>query len=59
LSLQKEATFYMTGTNLFTLTGYSGYDPETMLLSDPYLMGIDFGKVPHVRSIIIGVQLSL
>ena len=57
--LQKEATFYLTGTNLFTLTGYSGYDPETQFLNDPYFMGIDFGKIPHLRSIIIGVQLSL
>jgi TonB-linked SusC/RagA family outer membrane protein len=57
--LQKEATLYITGTNLLTLTGYSGYDPETMYLNDPYYMGIDYGKIPLARSIIVGIQLSL
>ncbi|MDA3891750.1 MAG: SusC/RagA family TonB-linked outer membrane protein [Salinivirgaceae bacterium] len=57
--LEKEATFYVTGTNLLTLTKYTGYDPESMYQSDPYYMGIDYGKLPLARSIIFGIQLSL
>ncbi len=57
--LNKEAVIYLTGTNLLTMTNYSGYDPETMLLNDPYFMGIDYGRIPHARSVIIGIQLSL
>jgi TonB-linked SusC/RagA family outer membrane protein len=57
--MQKEATLYITGTNLFTLSSYSGFDPETMYLNDPYFMGIDYGKIPLARSIIFGIKLSL
>ncbi len=59
LGMQRDATIYVTGTNLFTLTNYSGSDPETMYLSDPYFMGIDYGKIPLARSIIFGIKLSL
>lgn len=58
-SLDREVTLYISGTNLFTLTKYTGYSPETMYLNDPYYMGIDYGKLPITRSIIIGIQLSL
>ena len=56
---KKETKFYITGTNLLTLTKYSGYDPEMMYQSDPFYMGIDYGKIPHARSIIVGIQISL
>ena len=58
-NLQKEATFYLTGANLLTLTKYSGYDPETLYMNDPYFLGIDYGKIPICRSVIFGIQLSL
>jgi len=50
---------YLTGSDLLTLTGYSGYDPEFMFLNDPYYMGTDYAKVPFSRSIIVGVKLGL
>jgi hypothetical protein len=59
LNLGRQATVYLTGTNLLTFTKYTGYDPETMFLSSPYFMGIDYGKIPRSTSVIIGVQLSL
>ncbi len=58
-SLEKEVILYVTGTNLFTFTKYTGYSPETMYLNDPYYMGIDYGKLPQTPSIIFGIQLSL
>lgn len=50
---------YCTVSNLLTLSRYSGYDPEFYYLNDPFYMGIDYGKLPHSRSFIIGVKLSL
>ncbi|MDD3908956.1 MAG: TonB-dependent receptor [Proteiniphilum sp.] len=42
---------YMSGQNLFTLTGYSGLDPESTDL-------IDMGTYPQSRSFIFGINLS-
>lgn len=50
---------YLTASNLFTLSGYSGYDPEFYYMNDPFYMGIDYGKMPHLRSFIVGVKLDL
>ncbi len=46
--------FYITGENLLTLTGYTGYDPEI----GGQVMGIDRGVYPQARSIIGGIQLQ-
>jgi hypothetical protein len=58
-NFRKETKFYITGTNLLTFTKYLGYDPETMYQSSPYYMGIDYGKIPLARTVIIGIQISL
>jgi TonB-linked SusC/RagA family outer membrane protein len=58
-SFNKETKFYITGTNLFTFTKYSGNDPETMYQSNSYYMGIDYGKLPLAPTVIVGIQLSL
>jgi len=55
----KGLTLYLTGTNLFTITNYSGYDPEFMYMNNPFYMGIDYGKVPQTRSFILGLKLDL
>ncbi len=57
--LYKKMTLYLIATEIFTLTKYSGYDPEFMYMNDPFYMGIDYGKMPHARSIIIGVKCEL
>ncbi|MGN7787844.1 SusC/RagA family TonB-linked outer membrane protein [Niabella sp. 22666] len=49
----------ITGENLFTLTSYSGLDPEVISSSDPLLRGVDFGASPLPKSIILGVKVSL
>lgn len=46
---------FVGAQNLFTLTGYSGLDPE-MGSSDPKLTGIDQGFYPQARTFIIGVN---
>ncbi len=55
----KGMTLYMTATNLLTLTNYSGYDPEFAYQNSPYYMGIDYGKMPHTRSFVVGIKLNL
>lgn len=45
---------YVTAENLFTLTNYTGYDPEV----GGGVFGIDRGQYPQARSILGGVQLS-
>jgi TonB-linked SusC/RagA family outer membrane protein len=55
----KNLEVYLTGTNLLTLSKYSGYNPEFMFLSNPYYMGVDYGKIPFSRSFIIGIKLGL
>jgi hypothetical protein len=52
-------TLYITASNLFTSTSYSGYDPEFMYSNSPFYMGIDYGKIPHTPSFIFGVKLDL
>lgn len=52
---------YIQAANLFTITKYSGLDPElqTSNLSDNTNFGIDFGNYPsNQRNYNIGVQLS-
>jgi TonB-linked SusC/RagA family outer membrane protein len=55
----KGVTLYLTASNLFTSTAYSGYDPQFMYSNSPFTMGIDYGKIPHSRSFIFGVKLDL
>lgn len=52
-------TLYVTATNLFTLTSYSGLDPEFMLYNDPLYISNDYGKIPQPKTFVIGVKLGL
>lgn len=51
--------FYVSGQNLFTITNYSGYDPEVSSRSGNYNMGFDAGSYPSIRSYTFGVNLTL
>lgn len=48
---------YGTGTNLYTFTGYSGYDPEVGG-SDALITGIDDGRYPSPRSFTLGLDVT-
>jgi hypothetical protein len=53
------AQVYVAGENLFTLTSYSGFDPEVDLYSSSNVqMGVDNGAYPASKSIRIGVKLG-
>lgn len=52
-------TFYVTATNLLTITDYSGYDPEFSYINNPFYQGVDYGMMPGSQSFIIGLKLDL
>lgn len=50
---------YVSLQNLFTITGYSGYDPEIGAYNrDVKLQGIDFARYPSQKIYTIGVNIS-
>ena len=55
----KNAQFYISGTNLFTVSKYLGYDPEFAFSSAHISQGIDYGLTPQVRQFILGIKLGL
>ena len=51
---------YVQGSNLFTLTNYSGYNPEVNRnASDPLKPGEDYCSYPLQRSFTIGLNINL
>jgi len=50
---------YLQASNLFTLTKYSGLNPEYNVYGDGSSMGIDRGAWPTPRQIIVGLTLGL
>jgi TonB-linked SusC/RagA family outer membrane protein len=54
-----KARIFLTGQSLFTLTGYSGYDPEVSSYEQNNLLqGIDYGAYPSSKTFLAGVELS-
>ena len=43
--------FYVTASNLFTITDYTGYDPEVG-------GGVDYGNYPQSRTFIFGTNIN-
>jgi hypothetical protein len=60
-----QARLYLTAQNLFTITSYSGMDPEVGYSYDdgngsayPWSSGIDLGFYPSARTYLVGVNLK-
>jgi len=54
-----QARLYLTAQNLFTITGYSGMDPEIGYGYDKsWVSGIDLGYYPSPRTYMVGVNLK-
>ncbi|OWW27403.1 SusC/RagA family TonB-linked outer membrane protein [Zobellia sp. OII3] len=49
---------YVTAQNLFTITGYSGLDPELGLTDGNLQQNVDFAQFPQSRTFLVGVNLS-
>lgn len=55
----RTARLYVTGQNLFVLTGYKGYDPEVSSLgTDARVGGLDMGAYPRARTFNVGVNVT-
>lgn len=51
--------FYVTGYNVFCLTGYSGFDPEVSTRNKTALTpGVDYSAYPKSRQFVIGLNLN-
>jgi TonB-linked SusC/RagA family outer membrane protein len=55
----KAIKIYATANNLFTLTDYSGYDPEFSATSSIFGQGADVGLTPQFKSFQLGLRLGL
>jgi TonB-linked SusC/RagA family outer membrane protein len=50
---------YVTGNNLGTITGYSGYDPDVSTRrSSPVTAGADYSSFPRARVFVTGLSVS-
>jgi hypothetical protein len=59
LSFLTGLTVFISGTNLFTRTGYLGYDPEFSYTDGVLGQGIDYGQMPQPHSVIAGIKIGL
>ena len=48
---------YVSGSNLFTLTGYTGYDPEVNVQKG-LTPGVDYNVTPRSRTYTVGINLN-
>jgi TonB-dependent starch-binding outer membrane protein SusC len=51
------ARVYVSGQNVFTITGYKGFDPD-FLNDGLFSRGFDGGSIPNPRTFMAGIQLS-
>ena len=55
----RKARIYATGTNLFCLTKYSGFDPEVdTRRSTPLTPGVDYSAYPKSIGFVFGINLT-
>ena len=54
-----EARVYITGQNLLTITGFTGYNPEVNLYDNNALTpGVDYGTYPLPRTVTMGLNIN-
>lgn len=53
----KNCRIYVSGQNVFTITDYSGLDPE-IANSNPFDSGIDRGAFPQPRTYLVGLKVT-
>lgn len=50
--------FYVTGQNVFTITGYSGIDPELGYVDGNLQANVDYAQYPQSRTFIFGTSVT-
>ena len=59
LSWLQGLTVWCAAENLFTITNYSGLDPEFSVNNQILYQGVDAGLLPQTRSFYLGVKVNL
>lgn len=54
----KKIRFSLTGRNIFTLTNFSGYDPEVLTTDGINYYAYDYAGYPHFKSYSVSVELK-
>ena len=55
----EQVRFYISAQNLFTITGYSGMDPEIgTSTGENWISGVDFGFYPTPRTFMVGASIK-
>ncbi len=53
------ARIYVSGQNLFTITNYTGWDPElTGTADEPLMLGVEFFSVPQSKTYMAGINFT-
>ena len=52
-----KARFYVSTSNLFIITGYSGYDPEVDIQTG-LTCGMDYNRYPRSRAFVFGTNIT-
>ena len=53
-----QARLYVAGTNLWTITDYSGLDPEVGYGDRTFMSGVDLGFYPSAKTYMLGLNLK-
>jgi len=53
-----QARLYVRGSNLLTITDYSGYSPEVSAFNDAQRQSVDLGSYPQNRTFGVGIDLT-
>ncbi|WP_106831393.1 SusC/RagA family TonB-linked outer membrane protein [Parabacteroides pacaensis] len=59
ISFIRDMKLYLSGYNLFTLSPYSGWDPEVTNGESVFTKGYDFGQIPQSRMFMLGIKVGL
>ncbi|MDR1224750.1 MAG: TonB-dependent receptor [Tannerella sp.] len=65
LTQKPSLRIFFTAQNLFTLTGYKGFDPEASRIGNTsyeqssLYQGVDYGAYPSTRTFLFGINLNL
>jgi TonB-dependent starch-binding outer membrane protein SusC len=55
----KNAKIFVSGTNMFTISKYKGYDPEvSSFTNNDASTGIDYGNYPTAKTYTLGLELT-
>ncbi len=49
---------YVSAQNLFTITDYSGYNPDVSYNNSNTKLGLDYGSYPNAKSVTVGFNLT-